>query len=60
MAELGSDKRDEMHAMFFRALRAVEHALSARREYMTKDGQIVYGGPDHYFVSPCGTQRHTP
>jgi hypothetical protein len=37
-----------MHVMFFRTLRAIEHALSARREYMTKDGQIVYGGPDHY------------
>jgi integrase len=24
-----------------------EHALSARREYLTKDGQIQ-GGPDHY------------
>ena len=37
-----------MHALFFRVLRVIEHALSARREYMTKDGQIVYGGPDHY------------
>ena len=25
-----------------------EHALTAKREYMTKDGQIIYGGPDHY------------
>ncbi len=23
-------------------------ALSARREYMTKEGQIIHGGPDHY------------
>ena len=23
-------------------------ALSARREYMTKEGQIMQGGPDHY------------
>jgi len=22
--------------------------LSARREYLTKDGQIILGGPDHY------------
>ena len=22
--------------------------MSARREYLTKDGQIIYGGPDHY------------
>ncbi len=26
----------------------IEQALSARREYMTKDGQVVYGGPDPY------------
>ena len=29
-------------------VRASEHALSARREYQTKDGQIMQGGPDHY------------
>ena len=29
-------------------MRAIEHALSARREYLTKDGQIMQGGPDHY------------
>jgi hypothetical protein len=37
-----------MQAMFYRSLRTIEHSLSARREYMTKDGQIIYGGPDHY------------
>ncbi len=37
-----------MRAMFYRCLRTVEQALSATREYMTKDGQIIYGGPDHY------------
>jgi hypothetical protein len=26
----------------------IEQAFSARRESFTKDGQIVYGGPDHY------------
>jgi hypothetical protein len=29
-------------------MRAIEHALSARREYLTKDGRITHGGPDHY------------
>jgi hypothetical protein len=29
-------------------MRAIEHALRARREYLTKDGQIMQGGPDHY------------
>jgi hypothetical protein len=37
-----------MRAVLYRCVRAVEHALSARREYMSKDGQVVHGGPDHY------------
>jgi hypothetical protein len=35
-------------SLFYRSLRASEHALSARREYMTKEGRIIYGGPDPY------------
>ncbi len=50
IADLVDAERDEMQAMFYRSLRTIEHASSARREYMTKDGQIVYGGPDHYAV----------
>ena len=34
--------------LFYRALRAIEDAFSAEREYSTKDGQIFKGGPDHY------------
>jgi hypothetical protein len=37
-----------MRAMFYRCVRVIEQALSARREYTTKDGQIVDGGPDQY------------
>jgi hypothetical protein len=48
IAEFVTDERDEMRGLFYRSLRAIEYALSARREYMTKDGLIVYGGPDHY------------
>jgi hypothetical protein len=48
VAEFVSHEHDEMRAMFYRALRTIEHALSARREYMTRDGEIIYGGPDHY------------
>jgi hypothetical protein len=48
IAEFVSSEFDEMRAIFYRCLRAIEHAMSARREYMTKEGQIVYGGPDHY------------
>ena len=33
--------------MFYRAIRAFEHTLSARCEYLTKDGNIMQGGPDH-------------
>ncbi len=48
IAEFVSDEHDEMRALFYRSLHTIEHALSARREYMTKEGQIIYGGPDHY------------
>jgi hypothetical protein len=48
IADFVNAEREEMHAVFYRCLRAIEHATSARREYMTKDGQIIYGGPDHY------------
>src|SRR5688572_28109904 len=48
VAEFVSDERDEMRALFYRSLHTTEHALSARREYMTKEGQIVYGRPDHW------------
>ena len=48
VAEFVNAERDEMHAMFYRCLRVIEHAFSARREYLNKDGQILYGGPDHY------------
>ena len=32
-----------MRAMFYRCARVIEHALSAKREYITKDGQILLG-----------------
>jgi hypothetical protein len=48
IAEFVGDEWEEMRAVFYRSMRAIEHALSARREYLTKDGQIMQGGPDHY------------
>jgi hypothetical protein len=48
IAEFVNAERDEMQALFYRSLRAIEQALGARREYFTKDGQVIYGGPDHY------------
>ena len=37
-----------MRAVFYQSMHVIEHAMSARREYLTKDGQIILGGPDHY------------
>jgi hypothetical protein len=48
IAEFVGDEWQEMRAVFYRSMRAIEHALSARREYLTKEGQITHGGPDHY------------
>jgi hypothetical protein len=45
IAEFVGDEWQEMRAVFYRSMRAIEHALNARREY---DGQIMQGGPDHY------------
>ena len=44
IAEFVGDEWEEMRAVFYRSMRAIEHALSARREYLTKDGRIVQGG----------------
>lgn len=43
IAEFVSAEHDEMRAMLYRALRVVEHALSACKEYMTKEGDVFNG-----------------
>ena len=48
IAEFVGDEWEEMRAVFYRSMRAIEHALRARREYLTKESQIMQGGPDHY------------
>jgi hypothetical protein len=48
IAEFVGDEWQEMRAVFYRSLGVIEDAFSARREYVTKDGQIMQGGPDHY------------
>jgi hypothetical protein len=48
IAEFVGDEWEEMRSVFYRSMRAIEHALSARREYLTNDGQIMQGSPDHY------------
>ena len=37
-----------MLGLFYRAVRVIEDAFSATREYTTKEGQVFSGGPDHY------------
>jgi hypothetical protein len=48
ITEFVGDEWEEMRAVFYRSMRGIKHALSAKREYLTKDGQIMQGGPDHY------------
>jgi len=48
IAEFISSEEDQMRNLFYRALGVIEHAFSAEREYLTKDGQVLHGGPDHY------------
>jgi hypothetical protein len=47
IAEFVGDEWHEMRAVY-RSMRAIEHALTARGEYTTKEGEIMQGGPDHY------------
>jgi len=44
VAEFVSDEHNEMRALFYRSLRTIEQALSARREYMTKEGRSFMAG----------------
>ena len=48
IADFVNAERDETRSLFYRSLRAIEQAFSAKKEYLTKEGQIIYGGPDHY------------
>jgi len=48
IADFVNHEHELMLGLFYRAVRAVEEALSATREYTTKGGQVFSGGPDHY------------
>ena len=48
IAEFVSDELELMRGLFYRALHAIEQGFDAVREYPLKDGQVLYGGPDHY------------
>jgi hypothetical protein len=41
IAEFVNAEHVEMRAMFYRSVRAIEHALSSRREYLTKEGETT-------------------
>jgi hypothetical protein len=47
IADFVNHEHELMLGLFYRAVRAVEEALSATREYTTKEGQVFSGGPDH-------------
>ena len=48
LVDLVNAEKEEVERMFYLMLRTIEHGFSARKEYMTKDGQVIYGGADHY------------
>jgi len=48
IADFVNEEHDLMLGLFYRAVRVIEESFSATREYMTKEGQVVSGGPDHY------------
>ena len=57
IAEFVGDEWQEMRAVFYRSMRAIEHALSARREYLTKDHRPDRAGQrrrlGHHHRRPC-------
>jgi hypothetical protein len=56
VVEFVSDEHNEMRALFYRSLHTIEHALSATREYMTKEGLVIYGGRT---TTPVSRRRNT-
>src|SRR5688572_2554927 len=41
LVQFANDEHELMLALFYRALRVIEHGFSARREYLLKDGQTL-------------------
>jgi uncharacterized protein YciI len=37
-----------MLGLFYRSIRIIEEAFEARREYTSREGEVLQGGPDHY------------
>jgi hypothetical protein len=48
LSEFADQEHDSLRGLYYRALRVIEHAMAARKEYANKEGFIVKGGPDHY------------
>lgn len=48
IADFVNEEHQLMFGLFYRAIRTIEEALDAKREYTTRDGGVFEGGPDHY------------
>lgn len=48
IATFVDEERELMFGLCYRATRVIEEGLEAIREYITKDGKVFGGGPDHY------------
>ena len=53
IAEFVGDEWEEMRAVFYRSMRAIEHALSARREHLTEGRARSAGWPGPLCASRC-------
>src|SRR3954451_19054830 len=48
IADFVNHEHELMLGLFYRSVRIIEQALYARREYTTREGEVLQGGPDHY------------
>jgi hypothetical protein len=55
IAEFVGDEWQEMRAVFYQSMRAIEHALSARHEYLRKMGRSCRAG--HHYARLAATKH---
>ena len=48
IADFENHEHELMLGLFYRAVRVIEEAMDAQREYTTREGEVLQGGPDHY------------
>src|SRR3954451_23713361 len=56
IADFVNHEHEMMLGLFYRSVRVIEEALDARREYTTREGEVLQGGPDHYARLAAGKQ----